>query len=81
MHFVELVRLSGKWKILDSFVIKTRNNLPTMFVLQQRDDVEKERIHSQLSTLAHYCNLSSDLYWSIRNKEGANLTHLRQSRR
>ena len=68
--------MTGKWDIEETFVVKTRNNLPTVFVLRQRDDVVKQRIFKGLNELTPFCSLSSDIFWSIRNKEGVNVSGL-----
>lgn len=55
LQFLEITRTYGQFKLLQTYVVKTRNNLPTIFVFERREaDEERESLRRQLHDLGQY---------------------------
>jgi tRNA1(Val) A37 N6-methylase TrmN6 len=71
LQFLEIIRTYGQFTLLHTFVIKTRNNLPTVFVLERRqEDVERNTLRAQLLDLGQFVNFSMEIFGAIHNTDG-----------
>ena len=59
-------KLSGRYKLLSVNVVRTTNNLPSILVIEKlaADDV-RDSVKRQLSYLAQFVNVSSEMYQAV----------------
>ena len=71
LQFLEITRTYGQFKLLHTYVVKTRNNLPTIFVFERREeDEERESLRRQLHDLGQYVDISGDIFEAIHSSDG-----------
>eukprot|EP00729_Bicosta_minor_P010412 gene10412-3652_t len=71
LQFLEITRTYGQFKLLQTYVVKTRNNLPTIFVFERREaDEERESLRRQLHDLGQYVDISTDIFQAIHSSSG-----------
>ena len=71
LQFLEITRTYGQFKLLHTYVVKTRNNLPTIFVFERREaDQERESLRRQLHDLGQYVDISGDIFEAIHSSDG-----------
>ena len=63
------IRRMGYWRILDARVVRTANNLPTLFTLERlpNDDM-RDQLRSDLSSHAKHMDLGGKLFSMVRDE-------------
>eukprot|EP00037_Helgoeca_nana_P011345 m.101753 g.101753 ORF g.101753 m.101753 type:complete len:431 (-) comp20775_c0_seq1:187-1479(-) len=68
MLFLEIVRTFGQWRLVHSTAVKTRNNLPSIFVLERLESDELySSIRQQLRDLGQFISIDGALFRKIHN--------------
>ena len=67
LQMTRLIRkLSGRYRLLLSVIVRTTNNLPCLIVLEKLGrDVVHDSIKGQLAYMSQFVNISKDLYHAI----------------
>ena len=66
MLFLEITRTFGQWRLVHCTAVKTRNNLPSIFVLERLPEDELyTRMRAQLRSLGEYVSVDSALFRKI----------------
>jgi hypothetical protein len=62
-------KLSGRYRLLSVNVIRTTNNLPSIFVIEKlASDTVRESIKSQLSHLGQYVTVGTEMYHALHSE-------------
>lgn len=66
--FLEIVRTFGQWRLVECCAVKTRNNLPSIFVLERLESDELySKIRQELRDLGEYISVDGALFRKIHN--------------
>jgi alkylated DNA repair dioxygenase AlkB/tRNA1(Val) A37 N6-methylase TrmN6 len=70
LQLMRIVRkLSGRYRLLSVNVIRTTNNLPSIFVIEKlASDTVRESIKSQLSHLGQYVTVGPEMYHALHSE-------------
>ena len=64
--FLEILRTFGQWKLIRCTAIKTRNNIPSIFVLERLEvDVQYSKLRQQLHDLGEFVSVDGALFRKI----------------
>eukprot|EP00039_Didymoeca_costata_P030478 m.29791 g.29791 ORF g.29791 m.29791 type:complete len:441 (-) comp8136_c1_seq1:46-1368(-) len=69
LQFLDILRGYGQFVLLSSTVVRTRNNLPTIFVLEKQKDEQRDMLKRQLRELSPFVNFSEVIFNVIHDQE------------
>jgi tRNA1(Val) A37 N6-methylase TrmN6 len=70
--FLDIIRSYGQYAVLDVRVVKTRNNMPTIFVLERLEqDPLYSDLKNQLFAIHKYVNMANSMFKAIHSGKAA----------